>query len=261
MRKSIALMLGEANSKMSGHAALLNYRYLNLCVKAEAVSLLCVTVQYNGNEYDIEQVADVTGPREDQLQVYPKGPELIPYISKAIATVHPEFKQEVVEEENQQDSDGEEADKSLLLTMPEVNKDRRDALMEAVKVLYDETKVELTATFELYTQKVVVELLSASAEEIKEAKDSVEEIKKQHFDLIDGYRKNKETEIEEAYKRYLEQKEQKEKSQQEKEASINKQVGQSFKMPEMPKAEMPKAEMPNVEVPKAEVPNVEVPKS
>lgn len=244
MRKSIALMLGEANSKMSGHTALLNYKYLNLCVKAEAVSLLCVTVKYDGNNFDIEQVADVTSPRKDQLQVYPKGPELVPHISKAISTVHPEFKQEVVEEKGkQQNSDNEEADKSILLTMPEVDKNRRDVLMDAVKALYEETKVQLTNIFELYTQKTIIELMSGSAEEIDEAKESLEDIKKQHFDLADGYRKNKETEIEEAYKRYLEQKEQKEKSLQEKEASTNKMAGQSFKMPEMPKApEMP--EMP-----------------
>lgn len=233
MRKSIALMLGEANSKMSGYVALLNYKYLNLCVKAEAVSLLSVTVEYDGNSFDIEQVADVASPRKDQLQVFPKGPELIPYISKAVSTVHPEFKQEVVEEKRKrQNSDNGEADKSVLLTMPEVDKNRRDALMDAVKILYEETKVQLTKIFELYTQKTIVELMSGTAEEIDEAKESLEDIKKQHFDLADGYRKNKEAEIEEAYQLYLEKKEQKEKNQQEKEASTNKMAGQSFKMPD-----------------------------
>ena len=287
MRKSIALSLGEANSKMSGHVALLNYRYLNLCVKAEAASLLMVTVEYDGNSYDIEQVADVTSPREDQLQVYPKGPELVAPIGKAIATAHPEFKQKVVEEKKHNSSpDDEEEDKSILLTMPEVDKNRRDALKEGVKVLYDATKSQLTSIFELYTQKTIIQLMGASAQEIDEAKKALEEMKKQHFSLADGYRKNKEKEIDDAYKRYMEQKDEKAKSKQEHEAATNKKAGQSFKMgklaadllipepaipimvkepkvpdvpkkPEMPKAPgMPKAPKPEMpKVPKPEMPN------
>ncbi len=294
MRKSIALMLGEANSKMSGHVALLNYRYLNLCVKAEAASLLPVTVQYDGNSYDIEQVADVASPREDQLQVYPKGPELVVPIGKAIAEAHPEFKQKVVEEKNNNSSpnNGEEENKSILLTMPEVDKNRHDALMEGVKVLYDETKQELTSIFEDYTQKTIIQLLGASAEEINEAKKALEDMKKQHFDLADGYRKNKEKEIEDAYKRYMEQKEEKDKSKQAHDAATNKKAGERLKMPtaakvamaidtgmmvgealrmpeapKTPKMEVPKTPKmgtPKMEAPKApkmEVPKMEMPKS
>ena len=298
MRKSIALTLGEASSKMSGHVALLNYRYLNLCVKAEAASLLIVTVEYDGHNLDIEQVADVASPREDQLQVYPKSPDLLVPISKAIAAVHPEFKQEVIKEENNNGNSSsgneEEEDKSILLTMPEVDKNRRDALMEGVKLLYDETTAELTAIYETYTQKALIQLMDGKAEEIDECKKALDDLKKEHFDLADGYRKNKEKEIDDAYKRYMEQKDEKAKNKQEHEAATNKKAGQSFKMgklaadllipepaipimvkepkapdvpkkPEMPKApgmpkapkpEMPKAPKPEMpKVPKPEMPN------
>ncbi len=296
MRKSIALTLGEASSKMSGHVALLNYRYLNLCVKAEAASLLIVTVEYDGHNLDIEQVADVASPREDQLQVYPKSPDLLVPISKAIATVHPEFKQEVIKEENNNGSSSsdneEEEDKSILLTMPEVDKNRRDALMEGVKLLYDETTAELTAIYETYTQKAIIQLMDGKAEEIDECKKALDDLKKEHFDLADNYRKNKEKEIEDAYKHYMEQKEEKNKNKQEHEAATNKKAGHSLKMgevaadllipepaipiigkkkPEMPKApkmpEMPKApkmpempKAPKVEAPKMEMPKMEMPK-
>ncbi len=238
MRKSTALTLGEASTKMSGYAALLNYKYLNLCVKAEPVSLLSVTVEYDDKEFNIEDVADVTGPRKDQLQVYPKAPELIYYIGKAIAKIHPEFKQEIVEEENNDSTEEGEEEKSILLTMPKVNKDRRDALMDAVKAFYEEAKTNLTTNYEVYTQQVLFKLMDASAEEIDEAKKSLEDIKKQNFELIDTYRDNKEKEIEEAYQRYLEQKTEKDKTQQEHEAATNKQATQGFKMPDAP--EMPK---------------------
>ena len=287
MRKSIALTLGEASSKMSGHVALLNYRYLNLCVKAEAASLLIVTVEYDGHNLDIEQVADVASPREDQLQVYPKSPDLLVPISKAIAAVHPEFKQEVIKEENNNGNSSsgneEEEDKSILLTMPEVDKNRRDTLMEGVKLLYDETTAELTAIYETYTQKALIQLMGGKAEEIDECKKALEDLKKEHFDLADNYRKNKEKEIEDAYKRYMEQKEEKNKNKQEHEAATNKKAGHSLKMgevaadllipepaipiigktPEMPKApkvEAPKMEMPKMEMPKMEMPKPDVPK-
>ena len=287
MRKSIALTLGEASSKMSGHVALLNYRYLNLCVKAEAASLLIVTVEYDGHNLDIEQVADVASPREDQLQVYPKSPDMLAPISKAIAAVHPEFKQEVIKEENNNGSSSsgkeEDEDKSILLTMPEVDKNRRDALMEGVKLLYDETTAELTAIYETYTQKALIQLMDGKAEEIDECKKALDDLKKEHFDLADNYRKNKEKEIEDAYKRYMEQKEEKIKNKQEHEAATNKKAGHSLKMgevaadllipepaipiigktPEMPKApkvEAPKMEMPKMEMPKMEMPKPDVPK-
>ncbi len=290
MRKSIAITLGEASSKMSGHVALLNYRYLNLCVKAEAASLLIVTVEYDGNNYDIEQVADVASPREDQLQVYPKSQDLIVPICKAIANVHPEFKQEVVKDEEENGNsksspeNEEEEEKSILLTMPEVDKNRRDALMEAVKLLYDETTAELSAIYETYTSKAIIQLMDGKAEEIDECKKALKDLKKEHLDLADGYRKNKEKEIEDAYKRYTEQKAEKTKSKQEHEAATNKKAGHSLKMgevaadllipepgipimgkkPEAPKAPkapgMPKVEAPKVKAPKPEMPKMEMPK-
>ncbi len=274
MRKSIALILGELDNKVGGYVALLQFRYSNLCVKADPCSLLPVTVNYDDNDYDIEDVAYVRLLKEDQLQVYPKDSALLLYIGKAIAEYHPEFKQEIVAEKDPSKEDSastsqlkeenEEDNKSLILTMPEVDKNRRDVLMDGVKVLYEQLKATLDANFQFYTQKVVLTLSGASAEEIKEAKDSIEDIKKQNFDLAKKYRENKEKEIEDAYKRYLEKKSQKDAHKKEKQAATNKEAGHGFKMagaagdhltpapptsapkaPEMPKVpktpEMPKA--------------------
>ena len=242
MRKSTALLLGEVEGKMSGYVALMNYKYLNLCVKAEPASLLPVTVEYGNESFDIEQVADVTMPQENQLQVYPKDPVLLFAIGKAIATSHPEFKQDTVvdkgdeKEESSTNSEQEDdADKSILLTMPTVDKDRRDALMEGVKILFDEVKVKLDTNFNFYTQKITLKLASASPEEIDEAKKALGDIKKQHDDLAKEYRENKEKEIETAYQLYLEKQTEKEKNKQEQEAATNKKAGQGFKMPDMPK--------------------------
>ncbi len=244
MRKKTALTLGELESKLSGYVALLQFRYSNLCVEADPVSLLPITVEYDGDTFDIEEVADVAIPQKDQLQVYPKDPLLLLSIGKAVAEYHPEFKQKIVddEEENKNGSssqdkqENEDENKSLLLTMPVVNKDRRDFLKDGVKLLYDELKVTLTTNLEYYTKRVVAELAGASAEEIDEAKEGIEDIKKQHFDLADTYRERKEKEIEEAYKLHTEKKTKKAKKKKEHEVATNMQAGQSFKMPEMPEA-------------------------
>lgn len=240
MRKSTSFLLGEVESKMSGYVALMNYNYFNLCVKAEPASLLSITVEYDKNSFDIEQVADVAMPQENQLQIYPKDPALLFAIGKAIATSHPEFKQDiVVDKGNEENSDNSEkdddADKSILLTMPVVNKDRRDALMDGINLLYNETKTQLDANFNLYTQKLALKLENASPEEINEAKEALENIRKQHNDLAKEYHENKEKEIETAYQLYLEKQAEQEKNKQEQEAATNKEAGLGFKMPDMPK--------------------------
>ena len=268
MKKSTAFTLGELQSKLSGYVGLLQFRYSNLCVEADPASLMPVTIQYDDANYNIEDVADVAIPREDQLQVYPKDSNLLFAIGKAIAEYHPEFKQDIAEDKDEgqdgshskDEQEDENENKSIILTMPEVNKDRRDVLMEGVKLLYDDLKVTLDTNIQSYTQKVVAQLAGSKAEEIDEAKKGIEEIKKQHYDLANTYRERKEKQIEEAYQRYLEKKNQKEQSKKENQAATNKEAGQGFKMPETPEVEAPKMEAPKMEAPKVEAPNVETPK-
>ena len=54
--KDIQRLLSEAKSKMNGYVALMMLRYGNLCVKADAISLLSVTVKMNGQESNIEDL-------------------------------------------------------------------------------------------------------------------------------------------------------------------------------------------------------------
>lgn len=233
MRKNTSILLGELQGIMSGYVALLNYKYLNLCVKAEAASLLAVTVEYDDESLEIEQAADITMPQDNQLQVYPKDPVLLFAIGKAIAEVHPEFKQDIVTEKEdgrQEDDEDSAAGKSILLTMPAVNKDRRDLLIEGVDGLYEATRVKLEGYATIYTQKMMRRLAGAMAEEIDEAKQAMEELRKQHLDLAKQYHDNKTAEIEKAYELYVEQQNEKAAAQQEQEAATNKDAGMSFKM-------------------------------
>lgn len=227
MRKKTSLTLGELDTKLNGYVALLNYRYMNLVVKAEAVSLLPITVSYGGDEFCIEEVADVAQPSETQLIIYPKDQDLLFSIGKGIATTHPEYEQEIVddyEEDEGEQSDEEtetEKERHILLTAPKVDKDRRDILMEGVKIIYDELKVKVETNNAFYVKKITTSLASASPEEVEEAKNALDGIVNQYSDMAKVYREEKEKEIEEAYQLYLEGQEEKQQHRQEENEAEN----------------------------------------
>ena len=62
MNNIIISQIDEAQKRMSGYIALLNYRFKNLCVKADIAALLPVSVYANGEELNIEDVANVNMP-------------------------------------------------------------------------------------------------------------------------------------------------------------------------------------------------------
>lgn len=227
-------MLTEVQGKMSGYAALLYYRYCCLCVKADPISLLAVEVQVDGTAQNIEDVANVSSPRADQLAIYPNDQRQLFNISKAVKQVHPEFK---IEEEDTPEEDGggtnDEgvADKHLLCTMPEMNDDRRKVLKDAVKALYDEAIGKIDVNNTLFSERIALKLAGAEGKEIDEAKDALKELNDKHKEMCDNYKKAKEEEIEEAYKAYEEDKKNKEKQKKEEEAASNIKAATGMKMP------------------------------
>ena len=81
----ILAMIKEAQSKMSAYNALLGYRFMNMCVKAEVASLLPVTVSTDLAEQNLEEVAMVNQPNEYQLGVFPKNEMFFQNIVDGIA--------------------------------------------------------------------------------------------------------------------------------------------------------------------------------
>lgn len=237
MRKNISLLLGELESKASGYVALLNFRFFNLCVKAEPAALLPITIKMLGKEYDLEQVADAAKPNDFQFVIFPKDDSFRLDISKGIAKMHPEFEQKFMKvDENgklvelSEESETNKSTKCIRLTMPKVNKDRRDLLTEGVKGLYEQCKLKLDSNFTFYGQQVVAKLFGAQKEEIDEAKEALEDIKTQHYDLAKTYRDNKLEEIETAFQEYLSEQTSKEQKDKEQYDASNKDVTQGFKM-------------------------------
>lgn len=215
MRTSVNKLLGEAKKKMSGYAALLNYRYANLCIKARPEALLSLKLE----DHPIEDVAKACNApdRDDQFEIYPLDSVLLMPLVKAVKRVHPEFDIEL----KQPVWSDDEADRYILATMPVVNKDRHDALMEAVAVLADWCDAKMKAVFTYVAAQIPLKLVDAQPDEIDEAKDALQQLNDQHADLCKQYRADKEAEIEEAYKRYQEEQAKKQAEKEEQDAAHN----------------------------------------
>ena len=208
MRRSIKIIIGELDGKLTGHAALLNYRYMNLCVKAEPAALLSFTItDIEGNTYNIEEVADTLMPDDYSFEFVPKEMGMLPFIQEGIAEAHPEFKQKVIKPEADDryfypDTPEYDQERHLICTMPEVDKNRYDLLKQSVKALYDERKVEMDKLKAEYTKTLSDKTAGLPKEEVDESKDKMEALCKQYADLSKQYRDTKEEEIEEAYKQW-----------------------------------------------------------
>ena len=208
MRRSIKIIIGELDGKLTGHAALLNYRYMNLCIKAEPMSILSIIVtDIEGNTFNIEEVADCIQRDEFSFAFVPKEMEMLPFIQKGIAETHPEFKQEVIKPQDDEhffypDTSEYDQERHIICTMPEVDKNRYDLLKQSVKALYDERVVEMDKIKAEYTKTLSERTADLPKEEVDEAKEKMEALCKQYADLSKQYRDTKEEEIEEAYKQW-----------------------------------------------------------
>lgn len=190
--------VNEFEKKLSGYTYLLNFRYMNLCVKANPVALLPVTIDIAGEEKEMEDVANVAQTDDFHLAVIPKQPDNLKNICQGVLSVHPEFKMEV----KKLDEDDPKSD-YLLFEMPEVDKDRRDFLNEAVKSLHKECKIRLDE-LKVEEKEGFGELFLSYPEDLKEANDAIDKKHQEAVDNIDELLEKKQKEIEDGYQHYLE---------------------------------------------------------
>ena len=197
--------LENARKKMSGYIALLDFRYKNLCVKADIAALLPVTVYIDGQDGNIEEFANVNQPSDFQLGVYPKDPKDLQDIIQGIYEAHPEFKMEIKSTDGSED----EASKFLLYTMPEVDKNRYDFLTNAVKGLHDECNGRLDKIYAEYQAEFLKMLADLPPIESDEAKKALDEVNGKCRNMARDLLSEKQDEIEEGYQDYLKMMEEK----------------------------------------------------
>ena len=229
MNSLFIAQIEEVRQKMEGYTVLLGYRYMNLCVKAEAASLMPVTVIDEGTEYDIEELADVAVANNYQLVVYPKYHDLLNNIIAGIAEAHPEFKMSVRKgkmtymtdeelDDFKEKRPGKESDNMdqfpeasldgdlsglfLLYTMPEVDKDRRDLLTTAVKSLHTECVMRIDSLYAHHADLFLSMLANTPAKEADSLKDALKRTHDEYKGQADKLRDEKLKEIDDAYAHY-----------------------------------------------------------
>ena len=227
MKIAIESLIHEMEGRLNGYVSLLIYRYANLCVKAQPLALLSAEIiDEERGSLPIEKVAGVLMPDEFHLRIVPFDPRYIFPLSKAIKLEHPEFKQDLVVPDDADD----EKERHLILTMPVVNKDRHDALLEAVDTLYDGCKAKMDKTCADYRLKLEKKMvILPTDDERNEAKDAMETKIKTYQDMADTNKADKVKEIEEAYQRYLNEQTSKKAETDEQAAARGHQAGQQLR--------------------------------
>lgn len=241
MRNSIVTLLNETLQRMSGYAVYMNYQFMHFSVNAEPAALLSVNVEVGGEPMEIEDVADVALPADDQFALIPKDKEYLFPICKAIGLAHPEYKieqksmNEDEEEDGASNTDTAEHDKDgednryVLCTMPPMTKERRDAGMDYVQMVYGEVMVKVDAANVACGVKMAKQLAGAKPAELDEAKEELQKLYDRNKDLCKQYRETKEKQIEDAYQKYLTEQAAKESAEKERMAARDEEAGKRMK--------------------------------
>ena len=222
------IKLNEYENVLGGYTGLLTFRLANLCVKSDPASLLVVSVDVFGKKNNIEDVSKVGVLSDEKMDVYPFHEDLLPMIGKAIAEVHPEFKQSF---ETFHSKSKDKDIRYLQLTMPEVDKDRRDLLMDGVDLNFNDCKAKCEAAKQKYFFELTDKMQGSSEEDTNEAKERFDKISEDNMKMAQAAVDNKKKEIDEAYQRYLSKQAEKNAAENEQIAAEGKDVTSSMKLP------------------------------
>lgn len=207
MKRAIVNEYTSLEEKYTGFVNLLNYRLMNLCIKAEAAALLPVKVQVEGTSANLENVATLAQKNDYEFIVVPNYTDDMDSVAQGIAMVHPEFKQTVekweVESLNQNQEKVMKNVPYILLTMPEVNDDRYDLLKETTDLAYNDCKTRMEAAKAKATGEVEGQLADMTDDEANEVKSAFEHLSEEWESKREDMYHQKIEEIDEAYNRWL----------------------------------------------------------
>lgn len=205
MKRALSNQYDQLYEKLKGYVAMLNFRYLNMCIKVEPASLIPVKVNIEGSEKNLEQVAMVTKKDDYRFWILPKYDDDMKAICEGIAKVHPEFRQkEMTMKIEGLEGEGTSHDvRYLQLTMPEVDDKYYKALKDAVDVFYDQCKTLMKAAANQAKAEIAVKSVGEPKEDVDGIKKEVDKLIKSSEESRDKLRDKKLKDIEEAYKNWL----------------------------------------------------------
>lgn len=207
MRKAIIKEYDKLADKLANFVAALNYRFMELCVKAEPVALLNVSPMIDGKVTKLEECAKVAKPDDYSFMVIPDFDEDLPAVQKSIFRAHPEFKMAIeIIKVDSMDEEGnpEEVDaRYLRLTMPEVNDERYDVLKDGAKLLYEECKAQMEAANTMSKGKFAELATDETKENVERLDKALKKLNEQWDTKRDSLYQAKLDEIDKAYNKWL----------------------------------------------------------
>ena len=233
MKRAIINQLGQLSEQLKGYVGALNYRYLNLCVKAEEVSLLPIQVPIEDEFKNLEDVAYAGKRTGDDYSLYivPKIQDDMRDIQQAVMKFHPEFIQEVQKEKVNAGEDGGEQEVQLLrLKMPEVNDDRYDVLKQGANTFYDMCKADMEKARMEADMQFAALGIDEKPEDMDKVKKGVDETNEMWTKKRDQLHDEKLKEIEDAHNDWLANKQAADQKKQEDEAAKNQNAGSSMRL-------------------------------
>lgn len=235
MKRSVINLYNQMQERYSGLVTQMNFRFLNLCVKAEEASLLPVKVNIEGEAQNLEDVATTAKKNDYEFVIVPTYTDDLPHVAQGIAMVHPEFKQSIenmkVDSMNIKQEKVERDIPYILLTMPEVDDDRHDFMKETANAVYEDCKVRM----EEEKTKAAAQLVPLLTDD-PEADDIT-----RYFDMLakewqtkrDNMHEAKIKEIEEAYEKWLSDYAKSQINQMEDEAAHSHMAAKNLKMSDL----------------------------
>ena len=233
MKRAIINQLGQLSEQLKGYVGALNYRYLNLCVKAEEASLLPIQVPIEGEPKNLEDVAYAGKRNGDDYSIYviPKIQDDMRDIADAVRSYHPEFIQEIQKETvDPQDGSGEQEVQLLRLKMPEVNDDRYDLLKQGANTFYDMCKADMEKARMEADMQFAALGIDEKPEDMDKVKKGVDETNEMWTKKRDQLHDEKLKEIEDAHNDWLANKQAADQKKQEDEAAKNQNAGSSMRL-------------------------------
>ena len=207
MKRAIVNAYTTLEEKYSGFVNQLNYRLMNLCIKAEEASLLPIKVDVDGSLANLEDVATLAKKNDYEFIVVPNYTDDMDNVAQAIAMIHPEFKQTFdkweVESVNMNQETVMRNVPYIQLTMPEVNDDRYNLLKETTNLAYDDCKTRMEAAKVKATGELEGFLADMTEDEANEVKKAFERLSEEWESKRDDMHQQKIEEIDVAYNKWL----------------------------------------------------------
>lgn len=234
MRRVIVNEFNNLADRLSNNVGVMGYRFMNLCVKAEPVSLLPVKVLVEGKLEDLDKCSTIGKDGDYRFLIFPKFDEDILSIVRGIAESHPEFKIEgkstTVESSDESGNDKTVDVKYLSVTMPDVDDNRYDVLKDGVDAVYQECKAQMEQANEVAKPKFAELMVGESKENIDLLDNELKKLNKQWEDHREKLHQAKLDEIEEAHNKWLAEQEEQLLQRTEQENARGEEAAHSMRM-------------------------------